>query len=167
MKKIIYGCFVFLIFSCKTPQKGIQGVATNKIIPLSIVFSIDKDTYLYRFKLLNNSHDTIQIVKPQLYYGYSHFSKIAVDSMITTERCVTASLNKIEWVELIPKKEIIVNGNIGLRDYFCKLNENDLIGFQYNGAFKRIDGQEGIFCFDIPPTVVGKIDSIVISKILF
>ena len=164
--KIIYFTG-FILIGCHS-SKSITKVTKNpKAIPIDIKFVLDKSNYSYQFKFLNKSTDSIEILRPMIYGSYCYFRRFVNGDTIAKLRCGSFSQNQIAWTILPPGKEISIYGELSLKDLFCVIDSEDMIAYVYSGAFKNKYGFSGIFNFEVPPTTFSKLDSVIVSKVLF
>ena len=166
MKAFIYFTTLVLL-SCHSSKPIANKIKNVKAVPIEIKFVLDRNNFTYQFKFLNKSTDSIEILRPMIYGSYCYFRRFVNGDTIAKLRCGSISQNEIAWILLPPKKEISINGELSLKDLFCIIDSEDMIGYVYSGAFKNKNGFSGIFNFEVPPTTFSKLDSVIISKVLF
>ncbi len=124
----------------------------------------------YSFSFRNNSSDTVYVSTPECQGTMSYFKLFNNNDSVVTSRCtVNHSLNNVQWLALIPNKNIVSKSDVNLKKYFCNYDESFSLGYVYCSYFKtkKTNKIGGLFAFDFEPKKISKIDSIFIVKKIF
>jgi|SRR5688572_21089865 len=176
MRYIGLNTILFLIVflcNCTSSKKTsrIQNSEVSKIRELQITFLIDNPGFSYKFKFLNKCEDTISIMIPELYHYYCGFKLFDSNFSLKPSRCASIKPNSdIESITLLPNQEQIIEGVLALKTFFCSINDTDLISYLYYGSYKienKSRVENGTFTFEIQPTKITELDSIILNKKIF
>lgn len=177
MRYIVLNTILFFIIvvlcNCTSSKKTshIQNSEVSKIRELQIAFLIGKPDFSYQFKFLNKSQDTMRIMIPKLYHYYCTFKLFDSNFSLKPSRCASIKPNSdIESITLLPNQEQIIEGDLPLKAFFCSINDTDLISYLYYGSYKienKSRVENGTLTFEIQPTKIAKLDSIVLNKKIF
>jgi len=175
MKKIFFAITslgILSLVNCNGQKKiNTSFNPTSRIRDIQITLTVNRSDFSYNFKFYNESNEDILIVKPRPHGVFSSFKLFDSSSTIVGRKCAKIDYSApIHFLKLPAKNSITIEGDVSLRDLFCKIEDTNLLGFFYRGSYEVGSGnnkEEGYFDFEILPTQIKKLDSVVINKRLF
>jgi hypothetical protein len=175
MKKIFFSITSLVILSlvaCTGQKKIIPSFKpASRIREVRITLIINRPDFSYDLKFYNESKEDILIVTPKAYGVYSMFKLFDSSFKLVETKCAIIDYSvPVNYLNLPANRSITIQGDVSLKDLFCKIEDTNLLSFLYHGSYHVETGnnkEEGFFDFEIPPTQIKTLDSVVVNKKLF
>jgi hypothetical protein len=175
MKKVflaITSLAIVSLVNCTGQKKIIPSFKpASRIREVRITLTVNRQDFSYDLRFYNESNEDILIVTPRAYGVYSTFKLFDSNFKLVETKCAIIDYSvPANFVNLPAKNSITIEGDVSLKDLFCKIEDTNLLGFFYHGSYQvgtGNDKEEGFFDFEISPTQIKTLDSVVVNKKLF
>lgn len=169
---------VFTNITCVSRHNSINDkeklISTSRERPkeIEISFKLNKEDFNYSFYFLNLSKDTFSIAvpKPANRGNTGGYFQLFDESLYTiNKRCASIHTDvNTDWIMLLPGKKEIIKSSITLEQIYCQIKDSYSLGYNYLSFIKDANGIIFGTCnFDIQPTMISQLDSIVLKKFIF